>query len=474
MATQILMPALSPTMTEGSLVKWMVKEGDAVRSGDIIAEIETDKATMEFEAVDEGTIGKLLVAEGTEGVAVNAPIAVLLAEGEDASAADGLAAAAPTAPAKAAEAPVPAAAVNGAANGEAKATPLAARMAAQAGLDIGSLTPTGAGGKVVKADIERALAGGSNAPGTTASAGGRIIASPLARRMATEASLPIARIPGTGPNGRIVKRDVERVMKEGLPAEAEAPATGAIAASASPGIKLNKPELAGLPDYELVPHTSMRRTIARRLTVSKQAVPHFYLTVDVELDTLLEARKQINANAPEGGKVSVNDFVIKAAALALMRVPDANAAYTEEGLLKFNSADISVAVAIPGGLITPIIREAHKKGLAEISAEMADLAKRAREGKLKPMEFTGGTFSISNLGMFGIKQFDAVINPPQAAILAIGAGEQRPVVKDGQLAVATVMSCTMSVDHRAVDGALGAQFLAAFKPLLENPSLMLL
>ena len=298
--------------------------------------------------------------------------------------------------------------------------------------------------------------------------------------MAREADLPLDRIPGSGPNGRIVKRDIEQVMKNGLPALAADDATGKSAgkadetAAAKPGQKLNKPELAGLPDYELVPHTSMRRTIARRLTESKQTVPHFYLTVDVELDTLLEARKQINANAPDGVKISVNDFVIKAAAMALMRVPDANAAYTEEGLLKFTSADISVAVAIPGGLITPIIREAHKKGLAEISAEMADLAKRARDGKLKPMEFTGGTFSISNLGMFGIKQFDAVINPPQGAILAVGAGEQRPVVKNGQLAVATVMSCTMSVDHRVIDGALGAQYMAAFKPLIENPSLMLL
>ena len=490
MATQILMPALSPTMTEGNLVKWLVKEGDAVRSGDIIAEIETDKATMEFEAVDEGTIGKILVQEGAEGVAVNAPIAVLLAEGENASAAEGAASgasaapAAPAEPAKAAksEAPAspPASAVNGAANGAAKATPLARRMAEQAGLDLGALTPTGPGGKVVKADIERALAGGSNAPAMASSAGGRLFVSPLARRMAREADLPLDRIPGSGPNGRIVKRDIEQVMKNGLPALAAEDAAGKSAgkadetAAAKPTQKPSKPELAGLPDYELVPHTSMRRTIARRLTESKQTVPHFYLTVDVELDTLLEARKQINANAPDGVKISVNDFVIKAAAMALMRVPDANAAYTEEGLLKFTSADISVAVAIPGGLITPIIREAHKKGLAEISAEMADLAKRARDGKLKPMEFTGGTFSISNLGMFGIKQFDAVINPPQGAILAVGAGEQRPVVKNGQLAVATVMSCTMSVDHRVIDGALGAQYLAAFKPLIENPSLMLL
>ena len=500
MPTQILMPALSPTMEEGNLVKWLVKEGDTVHAGDLLAEIETDKATMEFEAVDEGTIGKLLVAEGAEGVKVNEPIAVLLGEGEDASAADEEAASAPLSGAKAddgaqeaeakadqkadknaAAAPktkAPPAA--GKSNGEAKATPLARRMAEQAGLDLSALTPTGPGGKVVKADIERAMLGGSNAgaagrEAAAGSSGGRIFASPLARWMARDADLPLDRIEGSGPNDRIIKRDIERVQQEGLdkaPAEeakAEAPAEQQPAAA-----KPSKPELAGLPDYELVPHTSMRKTIARRLTQSKQTVPHFYLTVDVELDNLLDVRKQVNANAPEGVKISVNDFIIKAAAMALMRVPDANAAYTEEGLLKFQSADISVAVAIPGGLITPIIREAHKKGLADISAEMADLAKRAREGKLQPMEYTGGTFSISNLGMFGIKQFDAVINPPQAAIMAIGAGEERPVVKNGALAVATVMTCTLSVDHRAIDGALGAQFLGAFKPLLENPALMLL
>jgi len=493
MPTQILMPALSPTMEEGNLVKWLVKEGDTVKAGDLLAEIETDKATMEFEAVDEGVVGKLLVAEGTEGVKVNAPIAVLLAEGEDAPAAEDTAAEdtaggkdAGGASAPAAE-PEAASATKGAeeksapaakAKGEAKATPLARRMAAQAGLDLGALTPTGPGGKIVKADIERAMRGGSNAPaGAAAAAGGngRLFASPLARRMAKEAELPLERIDGSGPNGRIIRRDIERVQRDGLPALAEDAAPAASEAetpAAQP--KLDKPELAGLPDYELVPHTGIRKTIARRLTASKQTVPHFYMTVDVELDTLLETRKQINANAPEGVKVSVNDFVIKAAAMALMRVPDANAAYVDEGLLKFTSADISVAVAIPGGLITPIIREAHKKGLADISAEMADLAKRAREGKLRPMEFTGGTFSISNLGMFGIKQFDAVINPPQGAILAVGAGEQRPVVKNGALAVATVMSCTLSVDHRAIDGALGAEFLAAFKPMIENPALMLL
>lgn len=491
MPTQILMPALSPTMTEGNLVKWMVQEGDTVKPGDILAEIETDKATMEFESIDEGIIGKILVEEGAEGVAVNAPIAVMLADGEseedirmsaaaspesrapDPSVAKGKGESAGAEKESEPESDKKSAAGNGA-GGDVKATPLARRIAGQEGLDLGAVSATGPSGKIVKADVERAAAGGSNmAAGTAGNDGsGRLFASPLARRLARENDLPLERIPASGPNGRIIKRDIEDVLANGLPAQPEEAAPAA--ASDAAAQKLDDPALAGLPDYELIPHTSMRKTIARRLTESKQTVPHFYLTVDVELDTLLESRKQINANAPEGVKVSVNDFIIKAAAMALMRVPDANAAYTEQGLLKFDSADISVAVAIPGGLITPIIREAHKKGLAEISAEMADLAKRAREGKLKPMEFTGGTFSISNLGMFGIKQFDAVINPPQGAILAVGAGEQRPVVKDGQLAVATVMSCTLSVDHRVIDGALGAQFLAALKPYLENPALMLL
>ncbi|MGY9054987.1 MAG: 2-oxo acid dehydrogenase subunit E2 [Alphaproteobacteria bacterium] len=485
MPTQILMPALSPTMEEGNLVKWLVKEGDTVKPGDILAEIETDKATMEFEAIDDGVVGRILVAEGSEGIAVNAPIAVLLEVGEDVSAMDSAPAVSATPVAAASAEPVASAAAaapmtNGSA-GSAKATPLARRMAAQAGIDMGALTPTGPSGKIVKADVERAMLGGSNAipAGAVAGGNGRLVASPLARRMASEANLPLERIPGTGPGGRIVKRDIERMQLEGLPAQSEAAAAAPTAATsaskaAASSVKLDSPELAGLPEYELVPHTGMRRTIARRMVQAKFTVPHFYETVDVELDALLAARKQINENAPDGVKISVNDFVIKAVATALMRVPDANAAYTDEGTLKFSQADISVAVAIPGGLITPIIREANTKGLAAISAEMADLAKRARDGKLKPMEFTGGTFSISNLGMFGIKQFDAVINQPQGAILAIGAGEQRPVVKNGQLAVATVMSCTLSCDHRVIDGATGAQFLAAFKPLLENPALMLL
>ena len=303
-------------------------------------------------------------------------------------------------------------------------------------------------------------------PAVAVDKGDRVFASPLARRMAAENDLPIEKVPGTGPNGRIIKADIERVLKEGLPAEArEAAKADAPKAAASTG---------STDDYELIPHTSMRKTIARRLTESKQQVPHFYLTVDCEIDELLRVRKEINARAPEGIKVSVNDFVIKAIAAALRRVPDANSSWTEEGIRRFNMVDVSVAVAIPGGLITPVVRDADKKGLAAISADMQDLAKRARDGKLKPDEYSGGTISVSNLGMFGIKQFDAVINPPQGAILAVGAGEQRPVVKDGQLAIATVMSCTISCDHRVVDGALGAELLQAFKNVIEFPAAMLL
>ena len=295
-----------------------------------------------------------------------------------------------------------------------------------------------------------------------------VFASPLARRLAAEAGLPIERIPGTGPNGRIVKADVERAQKEGLPELPEEK-------KAAPDAKPTPAEAAASgEDFELVPHTSMRKTIARRLTESKQTVPHFYLTVDCEIDELLRVRKQVNDLAPEGVKVSVNDFVIKALALALRRVPNANASWTDEGVRLYKTVDVSVAVALDGGLITPVVRRADEKGLGQISKDMKDLAARARTGKLKPDEYQGGTTSVSNLGMFGIKQFDAVINPPQGTILAIGAGEQRPVVKDGQLAVATVMSCTLSCDHRVVDGALGAELLQAFKGLIEFPAAMLL
>ena len=471
MATNILMPALSPTMTDGKLARWLVKVGDSVRSGDVIAEIETDKATMEVEAVDEGQVAQLLVDEGAEGVAVNAVIAVLAEDGEDVgdvetpeaakSSSDSTEDAAP-APAEKETASAPAAKQD---QGDVKATPLAKRIADQSGVSLSGVSGSGPGGKIMKADV----LGASGDIATSAAAvdkGDRVFASPLARRLAAENDLPIEKVPGTGPNGRIIKADIERVLKEGLPAEAKAAAKADAPKAAASS--------ASTDDYELIPHTSMRKTIARRLTESKQQVPHFYLTVDCEIDELLRVRKEINARAPEGVKVSVNDFVIKAIAAALRQVPDANSSWTEEGIRRFNMVDVSVAVAIPGGLITPVVRDADKKGLAAISADMQDLAKRARDGKLKPDEYSGGTISVSNLGMFGIKQFDAVINPPQGAILAVGAGEQRPVVKDGQLAIATIMSCTISCDHRVVDGALGAELLQAFKNVIEFPAAMLL
>ena len=425
MAINILMPALSPTMTEGKLSSWLKKEGEAVKAGDVIAEIETDKATMEVEAVDEGILGKILVAEGTEGVAVNAPIAVLVAEGE--AVPQGAAAAAAPAPAPAAPAATPAAP-------QAAASSLAA-------------SPTG---------------------GT----GNRIFASPLARRIAKEDGIDLAGVKGTGPNGRIVRADVETAKAAPAPAAAPkaAPAAAPVPAPAAPAA----PKAAAITaPHSLVPHSTMRRVIARRLTESKQTVPHFYLSMDIELDALLKLRGELNARSAKDGigafKLSVNDMVIKAAAIALRRVPKVNASFTEDGVAYYDDVDVSVAVAIPDGLITPIIRRADQKGLATISNEMKDLGLRARAGKLKPEEFQGGGFAVSNLGMFGVRDFQAIINPPQAAILAIGAGEQRPVVKDGQLAVATVMTATLSVDHRVVDGALGAEWLQAFKAIIQEP-----
>ena len=425
MPIDILMPALSPTMTEGKLAKWHKKEGDAVKAGDIIAEIETDKATMEFEAVDEGKLGKILVAEGTEGVAVNTPIAVLLEEGESAPAAKAAAAPAakPEAPkveAKAAEAPKPATAT---------------------------------------------------APAPAVKSGDRVFASPLARRMAEQAGIDLKAVQGSGPHGRIVKADVEKTPAGAKAAPAAAAAGKAAAPVASgPGAR-QLADLLKMP-YKLEPLSGMRRTIARRLTESKQTVPHFYLTIDTEIDELLALRKRLNDKTD--AKISVNDFIIRAVALALKKVPTANASYDDSGMMYYEHADISVAVATPNGLITPIIKQAESKGLTQIAGEMKDLAARARDGKLKPEEFQGGTFSISNLGMFGIKQFEAVINPPQGCILAIGAGEQRPVVKNGQIVPATIMTCTLSVDHRAVDGAVGAQFLQAFKGFIDDPLTMLL
>ncbi len=423
MPIEILMPALSPTMTEGNLVKWHKSEGDTVVSGDIIVEIETDKATMEVEAVDEGTMGKILIAEGAESVAVNTPIAILLEEGEDASAiADVTAAPAKAAPAKA-------------------ETPSAPAPAAPA-----------------------AAAAPAPAPRVD---GERTFASPLARRMAAQAGLDIAAIAGSGPHGRVVKRDVEGALAGGAPAAAKAPAAAPAPVGAAPG----------MPPFTERPNSNMRKVIARRLAESKRDAPHFYLTVDCEIDALLAARKALNERSPEGEgayKISVNDFVIRAAALALRDVPAANASWTDAAIRVYRGVDVSVAVAIPDGLITPIVRGADQKGLATISNEMKDLAKRAREGKLSPEEFQGGTFSISNLGMFGIKEFAAVINPPQGAILAVGAGEQRAVVKENALTIATVMSCTLSIDHRVVDGAVGATFLGVFKKYVEEPLSMLL
>ncbi|MBI3453128.1 MAG: pyruvate dehydrogenase complex dihydrolipoamide acetyltransferase [Rhodospirillales bacterium] len=436
MPIKVLMPALSPTMTEGKLAKWLKKEGEAIKSGEAIAEIETDKATMEVEAVDEGMLGKILVAAGTEGVKVNEPIALILEEGEGASA---LAGAATAPPKPAAPTPPPAA-----------AKPAAAPAAAMATAPAATPVPPPA---VI-----------------AAASSGRTFASPLAKRMAEQAGLDLSHLVGSGPQGRIIKVDIEAALAGKGPVAARpglAPATAPAAAV-----------VAGPTPHRLVPHSTMRKVIARRLTEAKQQIPHFYLTIDCEIDALLKGRAALNAQAPEKGegayKLSVNDFVIKAAAAALRKVPAANAAWSDEGTIMYDRADISVAVAIPGGLITPIVFDAGNKGLIQISAEMKGLAQRAKDNKLKPEEFQGGTFSVSNLGMYGIKDFAAVINPPQGCILAVGAGEQRPVVRNGQLAVATVMSCTLSVDHRAVDGAVGAEFLAAFKKLIEEPLGMLL
>ncbi len=450
MPIKILMPALSPTMTEGTLATWHVKEGDEITSGDVIAEIETDKATMEVEAVDEGRVAKILVDAGTEGVAVNKVIAVLLEEGEDASALEGLSLDGGAPPSSANGGTAPAAAAVPAPAPVAPAAPATAAPAAA--------TP----------------------PAAPAGGQGRIFASPLARRLASQAGLDLAALQGSGPYGRIIKVDIEAALAGGAaaaPAATSAPAPAAPAAASPGATGPSAKEMADLLGmaYRQEPLSSMRKTIARRLTEAKQQVPHFYLTVDCRLDELLKVRKELNARfEKEGIKVSVNDFVIRASAIALTQVPAANASWDESGMMLYEHADVSVAVATPNGLITPIIRAAEGKGLAQISSEMKDLAVRARDGKLKPEEYQGGTFSVSNLGMFGVKEFAAIINPPQGCILAVGAGEQRPIVKDGALAVGTVMSCTLAVDHRVVDGAVGAEFLAALKKLIEYPMAMLL
>jgi pyruvate dehydrogenase E2 component (dihydrolipoyllysine-residue acetyltransferase) len=462
MPIKILMPALSPTMTEGNIAKWHKKEGDEVRSGDVIAEIETDKATMEVEAADEGTLGKIVVPEGTEGVKVNEVIALLLAEGEDKAAlagADVSAGAAPKAapaPASATATPAPAARPQPSApvargNGHA-ATPLARRMAAEAGLDLAALAGSGPRGKVVKADIEAALADAS--VGAVKHAEGRVFASPLARRMAREANIDVGAIPGSGPGGRVVKLDVARAMREGV-------------TRAAPGVA---PAISE-PPYEDVRVSQMRKVIAERLSESKRTIPHYYVTVDCEIDQLLASRAQLNAR-PGHEKLSVNDFIILAVARALADHPQVNAIWQGATIRRYKRVDVAVAVALPEGLITPLIRDANAKSIDAISAEMKALAERARAGKLTPEEYQGGAFSISNLGMFGVKQFDAVINPPHSGILAVGAGEPRPVVHDGQLAIATVMSMTLSADHRIVDGATGAQFIATVKRYLEAPVTM--
>ncbi|SIQ10649.1 pyruvate dehydrogenase E2 component (dihydrolipoamide acetyltransferase) [Rhizobium sp. RU20A] len=454
MPINITMPALSPTMEEGNLSKWLVKEGDTVKSGDVIAEIETDKATMEVEAVDEGVVAKIVVAAGTEGVKVNTLIAILAADGEDVSAAAG-GGAAPKAEAPKAEAPKTEAKADEPAKAEAPAP--AAQPAAAA------------------------------APAKTASAGpsnGKF-SSPLARRLAKEAGLDISAISGSGPHGRVVKSDVEKAVAGGGAKAAPAAASAApqSAAAPAPAFAKGMSEEAVLKlfeqgSYELVPHDGMRKTIAKRLQESKQTIPHFYVSLDVELDQLLALRAQINAAAPEKDgkpayKVSVNDMVIKALALALRDVPDANVSWTDNAMVKHKHADVGVAVSIPGGLITPIIRKAETKSLSAISNEMKDYGKRAKERKLKPEEYQGGTTAVSNMGMMGVKNFAAVVNPPHATILAVGAGEERVVVKKGQMVIVNAMTVTLSTDHRCVDGALGAELLGAFKRYIENPMGML-
>jgi pyruvate dehydrogenase E2 component (dihydrolipoamide acetyltransferase) len=429
MPIEILMPALSPTMTEGNLAKWLKKEGDEVHSGDVLAEIETDKATMEVEAVDDGKIGRILVPEGAQGIKVNEPIALLLGEDEDASALERFAKAAPP--------PAPVAPPPTVVNPE-------PAPAAQPERERGN---------------------------------GRIFASPLARRMAQQAGLDLGGVRGSGPQGRIVKSDIEAALSRAGPAPAPVSARSPTVPQpvlAAPVLSKERvATLAGNAAYTERPLNAMRRVIARRLTESKQTVPHFYLTIDCEIDALLKIRTELNAKS-DAYRISVNDFAIRAAALALRQVPAANASWSDEAILLWDTVDIAVAVALDDGLITPIVKMADRKGLAAIASETKDLVARARAGKLKLEEFQGGTFSISNLGMYGVREFAAVINPPHGGILAVGAGEQRPVAKNGALTVATVMSCTLSCDHRAVDGAVGAQFLAAFKKLVEDPLTMLL
>ncbi len=453
MPINILMPALSPTMEKGNLAKWLKKEGDKVKSGDVIAEIETDKATMEVEAVDEGTIAKILVPEGTQDVPVNDVIAVLAGDGEDVKVA---ASGAGAAPPKAAEAPA------------AKPAPAPAPAPAQP-----TPAPKAAAPAAAPAPAPQAAA-----PAPRGNGHARIFSSPLARRLAKEAGIELGRINGSGPHGRIVARDVEEARSgKGLKAPPAAPST-------TPSIapSMSDQQILALFEpgsYEIVPHDGMRRTIAQRLTASIQQIPHFYPTIDCDIGKLLVAREEINAAAPKDAdkkplyKLSVNDFVIKAMAVALQKIPNCNVSWTEGGMVKHKHSDVGVAVAMPGGLITPIIRKAETKTLSVISGEMKDFAARARSRKLKPEEYQGGTTAVSNLGMYGINHFTAVINPPHATILAVGTSEERPVVRNGKIEIASIMSVTLSCDHRAIDGALGAELIGAFKQLIENPVMMM-
>jgi pyruvate dehydrogenase E2 component (dihydrolipoamide acetyltransferase) len=445
-ATNILMPALSPTMEEGKLTRWLVKEGDTVKSGTILAEIETDKATMEFEAVDEGKIGKILVPEGTEGVKVNAPIAILLDEGEKLGALD-----------------IPAAMNDIKAAVKAEAAPAAAPAAAKA--------------ETPKAAAPTAPA--APAPVQQSGDGKRLFASPLARRIAAQKGVDLAALAGSGPRGRIVAHDVEHAQPGAKPAATGAPAVasgGGIGVGALPDARL----FYKVGEYEEIPHDSMRKAIAKRLTSAKALIPHYYLSIDCNLTALMATREALNAGAPKGKdkvpayKLSVNDFVVKASAMALIRHPDVNASWTDTAILRHKHADVGIAVAIPSGLITPIVFAAETKGLSQISNEVKELAGKAKDKKLKPNEYEGGGFSVSNLGMFGIKNFTSIINPPQSCIIAVGAGEERAIVVNGKVEVAVMMTVTMSADHRVVDGATGAKFLQTLKQFIEEPASMLL
>jgi pyruvate dehydrogenase E2 component (dihydrolipoamide acetyltransferase) len=465
MSVDILMPALSPTMEKGNLAKWLKKEGDKVKPGDVIAEIETDKATMEYEAIDEGTLARIVVPEGTHDVPVNQLIAVLAEEGEDIKAVakhkSASSAAKPSTSPQAAAAPA------------SQSPPETGRPTTQAAQPARAAAPP--------APPAQAAARGNEKPaGEDGSQ--RIFSSPLARRLAREAGLDLAQIAGSGPHGRIVARDIDAAKSGkgvGRPAPAAVGAPSVPPAASKPPSDDRIRALFQPGSYEVVPHDNMRRVIARRLVEAKQTIPHFYLRVDCAIGKLLSAREEINAAAQkdkEGKpayKISVNDFVIKALALALQRVPDSNVTWTEAAMLKHRHSDVGVAVSIPGGLITPVVRQAETKSLAVISAEMKDFAARARARKLKPQEYEGGSSAVSNLGMYGIKEFAAVINPPHATILAVGAGEERAVARNGRIEAQWMMSATLSTDHRAVDGALGAQLLGAFKTLLENPVLMM-